>query len=46
MNYTKPDITPLGDAVRLVRRSKQDQLNAEAPLNKVEIGSAYETEEE
>lgn len=45
MIYSKPEVTVLGDAARLVQRVKQDQLNAEAPLNKVEIGSAYETEE-
>ncbi len=45
MNYSKPELTLLGEAACLVRRSKQDQLNAEAPLNKVEIGTAYEPEE-
>jgi hypothetical protein len=45
MIYSKPELRVLGDAAGLVQHVKQDQLNAEAPLNKVEIGAAYETEE-
>lgn len=46
MIYSKPEITVLGRATGLVQHAKRDQLNAEAPLNKVEIGAAYEPEEE
>jgi hypothetical protein len=45
MTYEKPEMTVLGDAAQLVQHSKVSQPLAEAPLNKAEIGAAYETEE-
>ncbi len=45
MTYCKPEMRVLGNATQLVQLSKHDKPNAEAPLDKVEIGPAYEPEE-
>ena len=45
MTYSKPEVRVLGSATQLIQSSKHNQKNAEAPLDLVEIGQAYEPEE-